>query len=190
MVKKWQPLDLSQLPDCAVLACDPSLAACGIVWVVVEDGRVTVRGAEKLATVQTDRRGWDDTFYRARLLEALLASLVSHWTEEGSLAHGLYGVHEAPPAGGGDFTRIESSILAGYAFRSVCDEHEIKLAKTVTPQSHKKLICGNHIASKREHHESLKKLLPRMDGGNKIRNEATRDALSIALYTAWRYENG
>jgi hypothetical protein len=155
----------------------------------VDSGDVAVRGAEKLSTAPTSRRGWEDTFYRAELMEALLAALVSNWCEfEGSAD--LVAVHEAPPAGGGDFTRIESTILTGYGFRSVMSENEIEVLKTVTPQAHKKLLCGNHLASKKEHHEAVKKLLPKIRNSVLISNEATRDALSIALYAAWRIHNG
>ncbi len=184
----WQPLDLSTLPPCQVIACDPSLAGLGIVHIEVKDGEVAVLGAEKLATVQTDRKGWDDTFYRAGLLEALIAALIDAWLEV-RIFEDVYAVHESPPIGK-NMMRTESTILAGYGFRSVMNEYEIPIDKTVTAQSHKKLICGNHVASKTEHHTAIKELLPKIVNSEMITNEATRDALSIALYAAWREANG
>lgn len=191
MAKKiWTPLDLGSLPDCSIIACDPSLTALGLIWLEVVDGTVFIHGAEKLSTAPTgDRKGWEDTFYRAGLMEALIAALVDTWFEEEDAnidLEFLFGVHEAPPAGGGALVRTESSILTGYAFRSVMLENEFELDRTVTPQSHKKLLCGNHIASKQEHHVAIKALLPKIRGSELITNEATRDALSIGLYAAWR----
>lgn len=187
--KKWEPLDLRSLPDCSYLACDPSLTALGLVWLDVEDGEVAIRGAEKLSTAPTERKGWEDTFYRVQLMEALIAALMDHWSD---VAKGVnfIGVHESPPAGGGSLMRTESSILTGYAFRSVMNEYNIDIDQSVTPQSHKKLISGNHIATKKFHHDAVKLLLPRIQDSSLITNEATRDALSIGLYAAWRKGNG
>lgn len=179
----WAPLDLDMLSPGTYLACDPSMTALGLIWFTVHPSGVVVHGAEKLATAPTgDRKGWEDTFYRAELMEALIDALVDEWgVKEGTLA-----VHEAPPAGGGSLVRTESSILTGYAFRSVALEYKLTMDRTVTPQSHKKLLCGNHIASKTEHHKAIKELLPKITGSDKITNEAHRDALSIGLYAAWR----
>lgn len=184
--KIWEPLDLGTLPDCEYIACDPSLTGLGAVWLVIKDGTVLIKGAEKLGTLPTgDRKGWEDTFYRASLMEALLDALIDMWMEEG-VGDDVMGVHEAPPAGGGSLIRTESSILTGYAFRSVMQEYEIPIEVTVTPQSHKKLLCGNHIAKKPVHHEAIKDLLPKIVNGALITNEAHRDALSVGLYAAWR----
>ena len=184
--KIWTPLDLSKLPDCDVIACDPSLTALGLVWIHIEDSTVAIAGAERLSTVPTgDRVGWEDTFYRAELMEALIDALIDLWTEQ-EIPDNVLGVHEAPPSGGGAMMRTESSILTGYAFRQVMNSYNIEIDKTVTPQSHKKLLCGNHIAKKTEHHEAIKTLLPHILGNAVITNEAMRDALSIGLYAAHR----
>lgn len=183
--KPWSPLDLSSLVDCMYLACDPSLTALGVVLLEVYEGDLFIQQAEKLSTVPTEKKGWEDTFYRAELMEALLSALIDSWEPP----QGSVGVHEAPPIGK-NMARTESTILTGYGFRSVMTEYGIPLDPAVTAQSHKRLICGNHLATKREHHEELKKLLPRIKGAEKITNEATRDALSIGLYAAHRLSEG
>lgn len=182
MAKLWTPLDLTKLPDCNIIACDPSLTALGLVLLEVCDGEVTVHGAEKLSTVPTDRKGWDDTFYRSRVMESLVAAYMDKMVTNSD----VLAVNEAPPAGGGDFVRIESSALTGYGFQSVAEELGLQIDRTVTPQSHKKLISGNHLAKKTEHHTALKKLMVDIRGSEAVKNEATRDALSIGLYVAHR----
>lgn len=180
--KEWTPLTIAKLWPGRYIACDPSLAALGIVWFDVTPSEVTIRGAEKLATAPTDRKGWDDTFYRARVMEALLDALFDQWeVDSDTLA-----VHEAPPAGGGQFVRTEASILTGFAFSTVADEYGLKIDATVTPQSVRKLICGNHLAPKAEWHTELKKLFPVIAHNEMIKNEALRDALGVGLYSAHR----
>jgi len=53
-------------------------------------------------------------------------------------------------------------------------------------QDHCKLVCGNANADKRAHHAALKLLFPHIAGSELVTNEATRDALSVALATAQR----
>lgn len=180
---QWQPLDLKTLPEVEILACDPSLTALGLVYIRT-GAEPVIYEAEKLSTAPTqDRKGWEDTFFRAELMEALIDALLDSWEFRGD---DIIAVHEAPPAGGGSLVRTESSILTGYAFRQVARENGFNIDRTVTPQSHKKLITGNHLASKKQLADAIKDLLPQIKGGDKITNEATRDALSIALYASAR----
>lgn len=182
--KPWSPLKLEELPNCRFIAADPSLAAFGLVFVEVHDGQVYIQGAEKLATEQTGDGGWESNFDRAEELCDRLRTTIWSWIDEWGSS--IWGVHEAPPAGGGNVMRAESSILAGREFRRVCTDMLLPIDKLVTPQSHKKLICGNHIAKKKEHHDAIRELLPKIHDSRLISNEATRDALSIALYAAHR----
>jgi hypothetical protein len=181
----WVPLRLDDLPRCEIVACDPSLTALGVVWLSVGDSGVAVKAAEKLSTAPTQSKGWEDTFLRAVIIEAQLDALFDLWFKDKDKDR-ILAVCELPPTGGGDFVRIEATVLSGFAFRLIAKEYKIKLLQGVTPQSHKKLISGNYIASKKEHHEKLKLLLPHITGGDKIKNEATRDALSVGLYAAQR----
>jgi hypothetical protein len=182
--KSWHPLKLEELPNCRYLAADPSLSAFGLVFIEVHEGQVYVQEAEKLSTVQTEAGGWESNFRRAEELYQLLNAIINRWI--GDWGTGLFAVHEAPPAGGGMVQRPESSILGGREFRRVCTEFLLPIDKLVTPQSHKKLICGNHIASKKQHHDAVRELLPKIHDSRLISNEALRDTLSVALYAAHR----
>lgn len=184
--RQWFPLDLNALPNCRIIACDPSFSAMGIVFLEVYDGQVTVNGAEKLATEPTAEGGWESNFARAEELYGRISYIFSEWLEDWGA--GTIAVHESPPSGGGNLMRIESSILGGREFRRAATQWSVPIGKLVTPQSHKKLLCGNHIAKKPEHHAAIKLLLPDILDSKVITNEALRDALSIALYAAHRQQ--
>jgi hypothetical protein len=181
--KAWHPLRLEELPNCRYLAADPSLAAFGLVFIEIHEGQVYIQEAEKLSTTQTDAGGWESNFQRAEELYDLLSATIDAWLDAWGM---MYAVHEAPPVGGGVVQRTESSILGGREFRRVCGELVIPIDKLVTPQSHKKLICGNHIASKKQHHDAIRELLPKIHDSRLISNEALRDALSVGLHAAYR----
>lgn len=182
--KKWSELDLASLPNGRIIACDPSLAATGLVFIEVHDGEVYVLGAETVGTTKTDKVGWEDTFLRAHSLKQALSSVLEPWVHDfgGGMATA---VHEAPPVGSG-MLRKESSILAGYNFEQIAEQLGVVADPLVTPMAHKYLICGNGRAGKKEHHEALKRLMQSIFDSKTITNEALRDALSIALYAANR----
>jgi Holliday junction resolvasome RuvABC endonuclease subunit len=182
--KPWAPLDLTSLPNCRYIACDPSFSAMGLVFIEVHDGQVYIQEAQTLSTVQTGDGGWESNFDRAEELYGLLRETIWDWIDD--WGQSIWSVHEAPPAGGGTLMRPESSILGGREFRRVSLELTLPIDKLVTPQSHKKLICGNHIAKKKPHHDAVRELLPRIHDSRLIKNEALRDALSIGLYAAHR----
>ena len=182
--QQWQPLDLSTLPNCRYIACDPSLSATGLVAMEVHDGEVYVFGAVKIGTEKTDKVGWEDTFLRSQQLKEKMRPIIGELAELYGNTF-IQGVNEAPPVGNG-MMRTESSILAGYVFREVCAEQGIDSAALVTAHAHKALLCGNGKASKKEHGEAVKRLLPDIFDGKLISNEALRDALSIGLYAAHR----
>lgn len=181
---KWQQLDLATLPNCRILACDPSLTATGLVFIEIHESEVYVLGAEKVGVPATDKVGWEDTFLRAHMLRAALKPVIGGWLHDFGREM-VEAVHEAPPVGSG-MLRKESSILAGYAFEEITDELGTFPGQLVTPNAHKFLTCGNGRAKKKEHHDALKDLLPTIIDGKCITNEALRDALSIALYAAHR----
>jgi hypothetical protein len=183
--KEWFPLDLTELPNCRIIASDPSLTATGLVFLEIHDTEVYVLGAETVATAPTDKVGWEDTFLRTSMLKKAIKAITDKWTFEYGETF-LWATHEAPPTNGGPLMRIEASILAGFVFEEIMEEAHVPLLSLVTPQSHKKLLCGNHIAKKPEHHAAVKALLPFIVDGKLITNEGKRDALSIALYAAHR----
>lgn len=184
--KKWSELDLAALPNCRFIACDPSLAATGLVFIEVHDGEVYVLGAETVGVAKTELVGWADTFQRAHLLKTALRPILESWVHDFG---GGVAVHEAPPTAGGNMMRIESTILAGYTFEQLAEELGMESVPLVTPMAHKFLLCGNGRATKKEHHEKVKALLPSIFDGKYITNEALRDALSIALYAADRHRS-
>jgi hypothetical protein len=181
--KVWHPLDLAALPNCRIIACDPSLTALGMVFLEVHESQAVILGAEKLSTARTDKVGWEDTFERAKTMEGLVAAVMTDWLEDFGSGN-LMAFVESPPIGGGPLVRVESTLLTGYGFTKQALEQDIAVGPLVMPQAHKWLLCGNYRAVKKEHHEELKKLLPDILDGKLITNEALRDALSIALFGA------
>jgi hypothetical protein len=155
----------------------------GLVFLEVHDGQVYIQEAKTLSTKGTEDGGWESNFDRAQEISELLCALLEDWVDGWDIAQA---VHEAPPSGGGTIMRPESSILGGREFRRVSWELLLPIDKLVTPQSHKKLICGNHIAKKKQHHDAIRELLPKIHDSRLITNEALRDALSIGLYAAHR----
>lgn len=187
MTKKavWQPLDLASLPNCRLIACDPSITATGLVLLEVHEGVVMINEAAKIGTVPTSKLGWEDTFMRTEALESKMNLIIRDWAffyDKPSV------VCEAPPVGGG-MHRTESTILAGYAFRSAASDFSLNQLPLVTANAHKKLISGDGRATKQAAHAELKKLFPQIINHEAITNEALRDSLSVSLYAAWRIGN-
>lgn len=183
MVKKeWHALDLSTLPSGEWLAADPSLAAFGLVHFEIRSSQVYILHAITLATDQTPAGGWESNLTRALYMRHKIADTVDDWIP-GFLCRA---VQESPPTGGGAMMRPESTMLGGVMFRLACADWGLENAPLVTPQSHKKLTCGNHIAKKKEHHDAIRNLLPQIHNSQIIKNEALRDALSVGLYAAHR----
>jgi len=187
MVKKgWKALDLSTLPGGTWLAADPSISAFGMVLFNIRNGQVEILEATTLKTDPTPAGGWASNFSRGLRIEDQVFNVLEEWCDAYSIYSLATAVHEAPPAGGGTIMRPESTILGGFAFQSACSDLHIQMDDLVTPQAHKSLLCGNHIAKKQEHHNAIRNLLPQIFESRLITNEATRDALSIGLYAAHR----
>ena len=190
----WQPLNLDRLHPGAWLGCDQSLKASGLVVLLVDDWpewTIRVTSATTIGTqAEAGIDGWEDVLRRARKLEREFRIWIpGAWRELGFEPRvKRYAAHEAPPIGGGSrFLKPELSLIASYAFRrSLEDIFAWQLQPMVRPQDHKSLICGNANAKKPAHHHALKQLFPRIEGSELITNEATRDALSVALTAAYR----
>ncbi len=181
--KPWFPLELATLPNCRYIACDPSITALGLVFLEVHDGEVYILGAEKLSAASTGKVGWEDTFERAKAMESLVGAVLTDWLHDYGDARA---VNESPPIGTGPMMRIEATILTGYGFGRQAERLGATLESMVMPRSHKWLLCGNAAATKIQHHAEIRKLLPDIIDGKMITNEATRDALSVALFAADR----
>lgn len=204
---EWAPFDFELLHEGMYLACDQSYTASGLVELYVWPDRVEVMQAIRIATDEIPEvSGWESDYRRADdLQQQILRWMHKHrvmlpisWSSSDGRSwkppSGLVAyVHEAPPIGGGKFVHPEVSLLSGYAFRMAMREltHHNNWSMSPLPmiraQDHKNLICGNANADKRVHHAALKKhFIPRIVGSEMITNEATRDALSIALTAAYR----
>jgi hypothetical protein len=73
--------------------------------------------------------------------------------------------------------------MASLALRREAAAWDIAVRPMVQPQSHRRVICGNPKASKKEEHEALATLVPALPiiGYSLVTNEATRDALCVGI---------
>jgi hypothetical protein len=181
----WRPLELSELNPGLYLGCDQSLAAAGLVLFEVgaERDRWTVHVAQKITIVRTEHSGWEDILQRALTLDSHFKSFMHAWITDSDWDD-IMAVHEAPPIGGGKLVNPEISLIAAYAFR--CATLGLRQLPMVRRQDHAKLICGNGNATKAQHHAALKPYFEHIRGSTAITNEATRDALSVAIFAARR----
>jgi hypothetical protein len=169
-----------------VIAVDPSLRAFAAVFLSISEvmgqPQIFVLAARKFTTAEEDAKGWEANFQRAMQ--------VGHdfrlWIDEATAGFSrvrLEIVHEQPPAGGGRIIRPEATILGGLATRFAARDLGVPVQRMVAPQSHKRLFCGAEKVTKAQHHAALKKTAAQLgiSGMDLVKNEGTRDALSIGL---------
>lgn len=192
---KWKPPESSDfcLPRHPrvrwAVAVDQSLSACGAVLIGgarLPDGRAVfgVQQAWKMVTEAPEgTKGFEASLRRATELAGRFSDFLVHaWLHvEGPLEL----VHEAPPPTGVARMRSpESSLLAALSFRIAGQNSTgVLFGDMVSAQAHKHFVCGNRNADKAEHHAALKQLAVDLgiEGFDLVKNEATRDALSVAL---------
>lgn len=193
---EWRPLELEDFQFDAwdgrsVVAVDPSLRAFAAVFLaitpVMGHPQIFILAARKFTTAEDDVKGWEANFQRAMK--------VGHdfrlWADKVTVGHSrvrLEIVHEQPPTGGGRIIRPEATILGGMATRVAARDLGVPVQRMVAPQSHKHLFCGprkpgEKPVTKAQHHAALKATVERLgiSGMELIKNEGTRDALSIGL---------
>lgn len=162
-----------------VLAVDQSLSATGMVWLAVGKRELMVYGAWTFRSeADEDADGHEQNLQRAMDLGSQIHEVLHEVYQ--NVAHV---VHEGPPVGGGRIMRPESSLLAALALRQVAARWVIPVAPMVQPQTHKRVVCGNGNATKKEEHAALAQLattLPILEY-RRITNEATRDALCVGI---------
>lgn len=162
-----------------ILAVDQSLSATGMVWLAVGKKELTVYGAWTFRSeAGADVEGHEENLQRALSLGTQIDWVL--WEVHRNVA---CVVHEGPPVGGGRILRPESSLLAALALRQAATRREVPIAPMVQPQTHKRVVCGNGNATKKEEHAALAQLattLPILEY-QRVTNEATRDALCVAL---------
>lgn len=173
----WQPPTIEDFGIGKVLAFDQSLTATGWValsgdgsrLVVVECGKITA------STTTEGRGGIEQDLQRGVAVFEAAVMLIDRWHPEAKIAH------ESPPHPGNVKGGGTSSLMAAQSVRNaafICAAP----VEMLGAQPAKKLICGNTNAKKTEAHAALKvHLLPHIEGGHLITNEAMRDALMVGL---------
>lgn len=183
----WAPPGRGDFAQGHLIAFDPSLSACGVVAITVDDRGVIIDEAHSFPSQEMGATGNEENFRKAMAL----AALVTQWRIKcGTDLTSWPFVHEAPPIGGGRIRSPESALLAGLAVRASMWGHDCR--GMIAPAAHKNFICGNSKADKKEHHAALRATAERLRFLNYelITNEAKRDALSVALsYMAWKKRN-
>lgn len=182
--------ELAQLPEQSILAFDQSLAATGFVHLSLStQGRLFVADAQTFRTTATEGKGGhEENLDRALIQYQNFKKVLFGYHYRG----GFTVVHEMVPVGGGKLVRPESSLLAAHSLRTAVAELEMERAPSVAVGEHRKAICGNAKAEKREAHAVLAELARKLDILNykAITNDNTRDALCVALAHLRRLTRG
>lgn len=190
---EWQPLSIEEwahLGERSILAFDQSLAATGFVHLSVSShGGLFIADACTFRTTATEGKGGhEENLDRALIQYRNFKGLLSDYRSRG----GYIVVHEMVPVGGGKLIRPESSLLAAHSLRTAVFELEMEIASSVAVVEHRKVICGNSKADKREAHAALLERAQELDVLNYgiVTNDNTRDALCVALAHLRRVARG
>lgn len=178
----WEPLRQSDLGEGMVLAFDQSLTATGWVTVSSGPGLTVVTGAGKIKDLPGDLENSIETMLRrgVNIFEQAVAII------DPALGQGYELAHESPPnpaqvKGGG-----YGSLMAAQSVRNAASVFN-KPIVMLGAQPAKKLICGSTKAEKKDAHAALKlHCFPWIAGSDQVTNEATRDALMVALLWLYR----
>lgn len=162
-----------------IMAVDQSLSATGMVWLAVGRRELTVHQTWTFRSeADEDADGHEQNLQRAMNLGNQI-----HDVFREVYRNVTYVAHEGPPVGGGRILRPESSLLAALALRHAAARWEVPIAAMVQPQTHKRVVCGNGNATKKEEHAALAQLATSLPilGYSLVTNEATRDALCVGI---------
>ncbi len=180
---EWEPLTLTRLAPGHVLALDQSLTATGWVYLRVEGGNCFVANAGKFGG------GFDD-LTRGVEQDLQRGNLIYDKNQAGVMASDLRYVHESPPHAGNVKGGGTSSLMAAQSVRNAASNVGVGITM-LGAQPAKRLICGNANARKPEAHAALKQhCFPWIFGVDLVTNEATRDALMLALLHLARKKTG
>lgn len=196
---EWRPPEITDFPysySRTVMAFDPSLRACGAVFLLITSvcgvPTISVIAAQKFATADHAMGGYEESLRKTQDLSGQLGTWISAHARGHHLA-GIEFVHEGPPIGGGQLIRPEAALLGGAAVRFalermnrfVSERINLTVEPMIQPQTHKRLWCGprakNQTITKKEHHAAMMARAEELGvvGLDKITNEATRDAFSV-----------
>jgi hypothetical protein len=177
----WRPPTMTEIvrhEGKRIIAVDQSLSATGLVVILVSADHLSILRSDTLRGVAADEcAGYEETLQRALNLGKQLATTLGMVPDIDEL------VHEGVPIGGGKIVRPESSLMASLALRQEAGLWGIPVKPMVQPQTHRRVVCGNQNASKKEEHEALATLAQSLPiiGYELITNEATRDALCVGI---------
>lgn len=196
MKDEWRPPELEDFHydpywGRYVVAVDPSLRAFAAVFLhigsIMGQPQIFVHAARKFTTAEDETSGWEANFQRAMQVGHDFRLWIDQATAGVSRVR-LEIVHEQPPTGGGRIIRPEATILGGMATRVAARDIGVPIQRMVAPQSHKHLFCGprkpgEKVVTKAQHHAALKAACERLGvtGMDLVKNEGTRDALSIGM---------
>ena len=176
--KVWAPPSREQLPlNAKLLAVDQSLSATGAVAMMTHGGWPVVVHAAKIAGV-SEEVGNEGNLQKAESLEEEFEALLDFWEIDSSWRF----IHEGvPPAK--RLYRPESSLLAAYATRRIARGRRMIQLPSADPRAHALLMTGDANASKARRRREFPWITERLSlDMSDIRNEATRDGCSVALY--------
>jgi hypothetical protein len=178
----WRAPLLIDLHPGRVLAFDQSLAACGVAVLTFDGQTLFLRDAHVMQVPATDaKRSREHGLRRAELL----VDAIINWYQRSVPDDQWSVVYEAVPEGG-SIHAPESSLLGAMAVRMATRTFRgaPPLLDPVPAQSHKKFVCGNRNATKKEHHAALMELTRALGvrGAELLTNEGKRDAFSVGLY--------
>jgi hypothetical protein len=175
----WRPPVLGDFPDGEVVAIDQSLTHTGLVHLRRDEHGLRVLQADTIRQKATEGlTGYEESLAQAMALQDLLGVRLDHWIGMKDVPV----VYEAVPFGG-HLRSPESSLLAALVVRHVVAGLALVCVPPVAGKTHKKVVCGNGNADKRQAHAGLLRLstdLP-IEGCGVVTNEHTRDALSVGL---------
>lgn len=188
----WRPPVPEDLSGDIVIAFDQTLSATAAMCVHLDPhGQLVVNGPQMFAGSAPSSLGGteaDLSGTEADLCKgvSIYHQFVTYLGKMRAMHRGdpITVVHEAPPVGGGVIRRPESSLLAAQALRIAADHLEIPVAPMVTSQAHKKAICGDAKADKRDAHTALAQLAadwPIRDYERYVTNADKRDALCVGI---------
>lgn len=176
--KVWQPPTIGDLAQGLVLAVDQSLGALGWVWLLNDDGGLSVLAKGTVRIKPDDFPvGHEGTLLRGLEVYRQFGEQMSDARTPVLPWQQTVFVHETPPVGG-RMARPESSLVSAMAVR-IYVANEIGRPMTMVANQHSKsVLVGNANATKKVWHTGLGYFTI---GGTMPTNEGERDALCLAV---------
>lgn len=182
--KTWQPpADISEYATGQFLCWDQSLSATGWTYLINTGKHILVQEAGSFGGTH-GTEGYENVLLTADEVRLGMSMVLMRYAvADPRTPQPITVVFEAVPAGGGKFIKKDLALLSTYLIRHEAAINAFPLAPMMAAQTHKRLVCGNGRADKKEEHRALERLVPAIPIYNyeKITNEAKRDALCVGL---------